>query len=56
MTRLAHRVIFEILRLLDQLFPGWSGPRVDGPDFGRPLTHEAVTYWLTDERCRRHLE
>lgn len=45
-----QRVLFYLLRLLDDVLPGWSQP-VERP--GDHLSNESLHYWLTAERHRR---
>ena len=56
MTALA-RVWFHILRFLDETRPGWSmaasRPYAERSADSTHVSAESLTYWLTDERCRR---
>ena len=39
-----NRVLFWLLRLLDQLLPGWSQPAEPQADY---LSSESYKFWLT---------
>ncbi len=42
--RLKHYLVYEAMRLLDYLFPGWQAPRQEPADY---LSTESYSFWLS---------
>lgn len=46
---LANRVLFYVLRWLDDLWPGWGAPTAPPEDY---LSHASFSFWMTREGRR----
>jgi hypothetical protein len=44
MRRWQHYLIYEVMRTLDYLFPGWQAPRQPKADY---LSAESYSFWLS---------
>jgi len=47
--KLTHRLLFHVLRFLDDVFPEWSRPRPEPADY---LSAETLRFVLTRENRR----
>ena len=46
MRRWQQYLIYEALRLMDSLFPGWQAPKMKPCDF---LSDESFSFWVSKE-------